>query len=612
MSFKTHISQIDGLRFLAVLSVVLYHLDEKYIPNGFLGVDIFFVISGYVISISLAKNIKNNLKSFLLNFYKRRIKRLFPALLFFVFIIFICFTIIDPNPKKDFSTGILSLVGLSNLYLLFDLNNYFSISNIFNPFTHTWSLGVEEQFYFLYPFIFWLIFKNKKFLFLIFILTALSLVSWLLLSDYQNIQFYSPVTRLWEIGFGCVTYNLRHLKFKSYFQYLFFVCIILCLLIDVQNSNLEYLIIVIATSLFLISIKNKTIISRFLSKNSIVYLGKISYSTYLWHWGILSIAHWTSGVTLFTIPFILALTFFMSIISYEFIEIPFRKNSSIIKDKKIIFITMPIIIICFIMFSNINESIYLGDLNYYLNNKTSYPPNNEYATLKKNNSNKNILLIGDSHAGHLYDAVNLISKKLNYSYYIHPRGKGLPFKVESDNNSYYNFLVEPFEYYYNKLNKNDFVIISVDYRFEKIENEIILAYNKIIDKNEDKFNLIIIDQTPYVTNKTRNLNNLLCEKTIFRPNVDINKCFSKISKEELLSKKKETTKYLLMISDSKKVHYFDPFNILCPEETCYNHKNDQFIYSDSDHLTKYGSLLLSDELEKYIVNVGNKYSNKSF
>ena len=136
-------------------AVIVNHFNKEILPSGYLGVDIFFVISGFVITSSLAGRPSKNLGDFLAGFYTRRIKRLVPALVLFVLITSVLICLFNPSPSASLRTGITSLFGLSNLYLLKQSTDYFAASTELNVFTHTWSLGVEEQFYFLFPFLVW-------------------------------------------------------------------------------------------------------------------------------------------------------------------------------------------------------------------------------------------------------------------------------------------------------------------------------------------------------------------------------------------------------------------------------------------------------------------------
>ena len=154
-SSSNYRKEIDGLRAVAVIAVIINHFNDEFLRSGYLGVDIFFVISGFVITSSLASRESKGFWDFILSFYERRIKRLVPALAFFVLVSGILICLVNPYPGLSLFTGITSLFGVSNFYLLSQSTDYFAESTQLNVFTHTWSLGVEEQFYFLFPLIIW-------------------------------------------------------------------------------------------------------------------------------------------------------------------------------------------------------------------------------------------------------------------------------------------------------------------------------------------------------------------------------------------------------------------------------------------------------------------------
>ena len=214
--------EIDGLRAFAVIAVIINHFNKEILPNGYLGVDIFFVISGFVITSSLYQRPSKNFKDFISGFYERRIKRLIPALYVFVLITSITICLFDPHPGISLQTGLTSLFGLSNLYLLKQSTDYFAQSTELNVFTHTWSLGVEEQFYILFPFLIWFSgfgrqTKNGALnLFLIIgSLTITSLIGFLYLYPInQSAAYFLMPTRFWEMASGCLLF-IGFQKIKS-------------------------------------------------------------------------------------------------------------------------------------------------------------------------------------------------------------------------------------------------------------------------------------------------------------------------------------------------------------------------------------------------------------
>ena len=138
--------EIDGLRAFAVIAVIINHFNKSILPGGYLGVDIFFVISGYVITTSLSGRPSRNFKEFILGFYERRIKRLMPALFVYLAITSIAIWLVNPTPDTSLKTGLTSLLAISNIYLIKQSTDYFAQSTELNAFTQTWSLGIEQQF----------------------------------------------------------------------------------------------------------------------------------------------------------------------------------------------------------------------------------------------------------------------------------------------------------------------------------------------------------------------------------------------------------------------------------------------------------------------------------
>ena len=333
--------EIDGLRAFAVVAVIINHFNKEILPGGYLGVDIFFVISGFVITSSLYQRPSKNFKDFISGFYERRVKRLVPALSIFVLIMTITICLFDPEPNETLKTGLTSLFGLSNLYLFKYSTDYFAQSTALNVFTHTWSLGVEEQFYILFPFLIWFSgfgrqTKNgaRNLFLMVAALTIASLIGFVYLYPInQPAAYFLMPTRFWEMAAGCLLF-IGFQKRKSIEQFLEKVppLLLLALIIGVMFLPMSWattstVTVVALSSILIASLKKGTASYEFFTNSRVVYIGLISYSLYLWHWGVLSISRWTIGIHWWSFPFQIALMFSLAIFSYRWIETPLRKKS---------------------------------------------------------------------------------------------------------------------------------------------------------------------------------------------------------------------------------------------------------------------------------------------
>ena len=208
--------EIDGLRAIAVGVVILYHAEiiingNTLFKGGFIGVDIFFVISGYLITSIILNELTHNQSFSFKNFYERRIRRIIPVLLFIILVtIPVAWICLTPITFVDFAKSILFSIGFtSNLYFYFSGQEYGALSGLYKPFLHTWSLSVEEQFYLIFPIMLFVIFKYfKKNFFLIFL--SISFIS-LIFAHYGSINFtalnfYILPSRAWELLLGAIIF----------------------------------------------------------------------------------------------------------------------------------------------------------------------------------------------------------------------------------------------------------------------------------------------------------------------------------------------------------------------------------------------------------------------
>lgn len=328
--------EIDGLRALAVGAVIINHFNSDLLPSGYLGVDVFFVISGYVISQSLYYRRYRSVAELLADFYARRVKRLVPALLLFVVVTGLLMALVSPDPSQSLKTALMSLFGLSNIYLQLKATDYFGGAAYLNAFTHTWSLGVEEQFYLLFPFIVWLTGfgrtgrSNNAFVSTLGLLSLLSLAGFIYWNSLGKHSFYFFMpTRFWELAAGALLFVLSTRIRAGRLGGLAVPSLVLMLatlwLPEELGAVATILVVLFSCAFILACTGSRNLSSRVLCHPAVVYIGLISYSLYLWHWSVLSISRWTIGISPWTAPFQIALMLALAAVSYHFVETPLRK-----------------------------------------------------------------------------------------------------------------------------------------------------------------------------------------------------------------------------------------------------------------------------------------------
>ena len=340
-----HRKEIDGLRSIAVLCVILYHANFSFFSGGYIGVDVFFVISGYLISSIIYKEILNNEFRFL-SFYERRIRRIFPMIFTLLFItIPIAFVLYSPQELRNFFQSVLSTVTYSSNIYFWKKTGYFSQNLDSLPLIHTWSLAVEEQYYIIFPILFVLTSKIGKWFvdisFALLAITSIILCFWFFQDDEKNF-FFMPM-RAWELLAGAAL----SLQKKEYFDksiksgriYDLFSILGLGLILfsaSFFDNKTVYpgpltLIPIIGSILLIYSMSSNTLVGKILSNSFIVHLGLLSYSAYLIHQPLFVFYRYIneSEIKIFEYIILIALTFFLSHFSWKFIESPFRKKSTV-------------------------------------------------------------------------------------------------------------------------------------------------------------------------------------------------------------------------------------------------------------------------------------------
>jgi len=435
---------IQGLRAIAVLAVVLFHINPTWLPGGYIGVDIFFVISGYLIMGFIWRDLKQERFS-LLNFYTKRVYRLFPALFVTVLLSSIAaYFILLPNEGEIYLKSMIStLFYVSNFYFYTEAN-YFNDAMEYYPLLHTWSLSVEEQFYMLFPLILMFIYR-KKMKHVLTILLLLGLVSLMLSQWFVNedasFAFFSSPTRFFQfiiggliaiylqghkvakrgsdigviVGLGIIFYTLYFYSEKTLFP------------------GVNALLPSLGAGLVMYFGINAGYTKLFLENKLINLIGNASYSIYLWHWPLLVFYKLKFSPSLSTKEqlALLLISIFLGILSWYFIENKFRKtnmrNVSLRPIVKVIGLSSLISLVTVLIFiyHPYKKLRYKDKANAYLKHNTSdFRAGTCFLTSKYNDvkfydkqkcvaykeGKKNYLLFGDSHAAHFYSAFATLIK----------------------------------------------------------------------------------------------------------------------------------------------------------------------------------------------------------
>ncbi|WP_395054811.1 acyltransferase family protein [Polaromonas sp.] len=338
-------SDIDGLRAIAVVLVILYHANFAFVSGGYIGVDVFFVISGYLISNLIITQIRAEKFSYS-EFYLRRIRRLAPAAFIVALTTSFWFSSrFYVQEYEDFGRSLIAFLALSsNWFFLYDVNYFSPASDV--PLLHTWSLGIEEQFYLLFPIllvVLWRRLSNKQVLFVIAALAAASFLYsyYLALQGSTQSLFYNSWARFWEILAGCClgiaqSMNVEGRKLSAYQTQVKANSIALIGILLVLYPAFTYtkqtvfpgwnaVPAVVGTILLLIS-GPSSVIGRIFSLQPIRYIGRLSYGLYLWHWPIFIGVQSAMPRSDDWVYWAMAITVVLSVITFHFFEQPIRQR----------------------------------------------------------------------------------------------------------------------------------------------------------------------------------------------------------------------------------------------------------------------------------------------
>ena len=456
--------EIDGLRAIAVISVIVFHAFPNLFPGGFLGVDVFFVISGYLVTGTILTDAKSN-KFNIGAFYVRRIKRILPALIATLCCVLISgWFLLRISDFSQLAKHVLAGASFSSNFLLQSENGYFDKSSELKPLLHLWSLAIEEQFYIVFPLFLALCLRFFKSLRSIqIVLIAIIIGSFSYAIHQHNIDsassFYSPFSRIWELLAGSsfailarnqtAKTNTHQVDQKDRRVVLLGVGMILGSMMSISLDfvpEIIYTVICLSGTCLILSIRSRTQVG-YLSNPLLVFIGKMSFSLYLIHWPLLSFARILNGqpTSITTRLVCIFLAILLSIGSYFFVEKPFRNKRS---QKPLalyaslgLLLTIGVSAFTYLIevspykSSSKEESFLFGDLGhsefhrYVSKNFHLCTPRSILDTSlswdgfircnqSKADSPIDVLLLGDSHAEHLFVGIAESFPSKNVGYYI--------------------------------------------------------------------------------------------------------------------------------------------------------------------------------------------------
>lgn len=599
-------NDIQGLRALAVILVFIFHLNYQWLPGGFIGVDVFFVISGYLISsIILHKKDKNNFS--FLDFYKGRIKRIVPAYYFMLAIIGIASLFIYFNMDIGIIMRrelIATSLFFSNLYFT-TLSTYFGAEMQENVFLHTWTLGVEMQFYLILPIVL-IIIKNNKVLFYVILTLTILLFSYfsydIVFNNGQADAYYSLFARMPEFLVGTLFAMInRKMGFlrngKGFcFSLLGLLLILLSALILSEKSLFPGYASIPAClgTAFILTSKDNEITNMFSSK-LLVYIGMLSYSIYLWHWPIMALFRYyfvTSVFSMLQIICIIFITFICSYLSYKFIENSFGKK----KDKIFIFYMIPVSLVLPILFFGgikLNMKMINIPLEYIAPSFGLDSHNKDFIETfgKKDAKYNSIFLTGNSHALTIKPYLDLIGHKNNFSFTTitndsYPPIEGID-KDEvfaSENYSLFGYksyleLIRSTK----KVMKRSEIIILQSSSWCSLPS-IFKALETLIKEKDKRQQIIILGTYPALKK---------CD--FMRKERDYVKRGRKVE-VEIIDSNKGRASILKLVNKYDNVYYFDLSKSKIFKNAPFY--NDTIMYYNENHINKYGSRALAKDQER--------------
>ena len=630
MKFLYYRPEVNGLRGIAVLGAVFYHAEIilgtfRIFPGGFLGVDVFIVISGYLMTAIISKEYKATNSFSFINYYKRRIRRLLPALLVVIFFTSIAsYFIFLPSLFEDFIKSVFaSIFFFSNFFFHYSGQAYGAqvLSEI--PLLHTWSLSLEEQFYIVYPAILLgLVIYLKKRIELILIIGILLSVIFasIITVNHQSFNYYMLPSRAWEFLFGALLgvkldqiNSNENKKSKEVLALIGFIVLLLSFaFFDDSNFHPSYLTLIPVTATYLIiqNTSKDSVINKVLSLQTLIFIGLISYSFYLWHHPIFSFAKILNigQESILIKTLIILISILLGFITYKFIEKPFRnEGEKVFNLGKLSLLGSSIVVIIITLnfsenFQKDNHPKIAQELykKTWFTTKQYFKPcfqrKTFFCSFNEDEKNPTVFLVGDSIMASIQEDLktNLLKKDINF---IPMTNAGCDFLEIADGTACNKKIFN------NRLKKIDeklgsTIIFHINYNQAKdddifFDESFLEKINHYLEKN---YKIILIYPIPYLD---ENVSIEIEKKLIGKKNkVDfVNIDFQRFLKES----EKIFTLFDTLNHDN--LHKIYPHKKFCNTQLsgkCVGNSQNEIYFIDKLHLSNEGSKLINVDLIKII------------
>lgn len=624
---------IDGLRAISIIFVILFHGGLEWISGGFIGVDVFFVISGYLITKSIDKEMLNNAFSFKA-FYLRRIRRIIPVLVFIILIVTIpAYIFLFANDLESYGrASIHTILSTNNFNLWTNNKSYFAENTELMPLMHTWSLSVEEQFYFIWPPILLLLhrflnLKNRLYFILLFIIIGIA-TSIFMAAYYPKAAYFLLPARLFEIslGAGLALFwdkipEISKVK-NDGISILGLLLIVLPAYILNETSTfpgINALYPCLGAVLIILSgkhLKSQGLINKLFSFKPIVFIGLLSYSMYLWHWPIFSFIKYLGfKLTPNIVVAAVIATVLLSYMSWWFVEKPFRYRFNYNFSKTIVVILLPCLLITGALYGILDGKD--GFPNRYpmlteFDKKTNFPNKLRkdcYDSFNIGNCNKcglgikkdslDGVLIGDSFANHTAAFIDVLAK--DSGLYFHDSAAG-GYPLLYDVNDITGEPTQNTTYGDDRLayaKKVKTIIIASNWeKFTDSKSKnyelVITTIKELIDLGK---NIVIVDGLRVINDTNLHKMKLLKTNTV-----------SSVIKDDLLIPfYKRPNNYIVYEINKKfpEVTIINLNDVMCDKNDCNYEINESIVYRNSNHLNTSGAILIA---KKYLAEKGNPLS----